>query len=99
MRERDAEADSFGTDAVGRGDEVHFAARYDDQGVDLSTLVVGLDDRLALLRGRERGVQVRLEVVVGAEEEDAALSRRVRRLQHRRQAGGVEYGACLADVA
>ena len=75
MREGHAEADAVRSQPVRRGHEARLAAPRDEQRVHLAPRVVGLDDRLLRRRGRERRVEVCVDVVLRAEQEDAALAR------------------------
>ena len=86
MRERHAEAHAFGPQPVREGHELRLAVARDDESVDFEPLVEPLDDRVARRRFGERCVEVPLEVVDGSEQEHPALTRRVRRLEHGRNA-------------
>ena len=71
----------------------------DHDPVQLEPVVEALDDRLVGLRLGERDVQMRVELVLRLDVEDAALAARVGGLQHRRDAGRVERGARALQVA
>src|SRR5205807_893531 len=61
--------------------------------------LIRLDDRLAARRLGERRVQVRVQVVDGLEPEQPALPARVGRLQHRRDADGLDRRSSLEQRA
>ena len=71
----------------------------DRDAVQLERVVEALDDRLPLRRLGERRVEVRVEVVLRGEPEDAALAARVGGLQHGREADRLAGRTCAREVA
>ncbi len=86
MNPADAEADARRAQPVGERERDHLAAARDHDPVHLGAVDELLEDRLAARRGRQRFVQMRVDVVQRLDTEDAALTPRVRRLEHRGEA-------------
>ena len=95
----DAEADAGWAEPVGQSEREGLATAGDDDSVQLEAVVEALDDRLLGRRFGERGMHVRVELVLRLDVEDAALAAGVGRLQHRRHTDHVESGPSAQHVA
>ena len=97
MRDRDAESRSVGPEPVGERHHRGVAVARDHQPVHLEAVVEALHYRLLVRRLGEGGVQVLLEVVDGAEQEEPALARAVGGLEDGGEAHRLERVLALVD--
>jgi hypothetical protein len=94
-----AEADARWPEPVRQREHADVAVACDRDAVQLERLVEALHDRLPLRRLGERGVQVAVELVLRADEKDAALAAGVRGLEDGREADGLAGGARAGEIA
>ena len=99
MRPPDAEADSRRAQPVRQRQQLDLSVARDRETVQLEPVVERLDNCLAAAGLRQRGVEVRVEIVRRIEPEDAALPARVGGLEHRGQAGRLQCRVLLAQPA
>ena len=99
MDPTDAEADPGRAQPVGQRERKGLAAAGDDDPVQLEAVVEAFDDRLLRRRLGERGMHVRVELVLRLDVEDPSLAAGVGRLQHRRHPDRVQGCARAQHVA